>query len=110
MDCLRNTGWKYLPPNFNGYFYAPETKIYTFALSSDDGSRFYLGNQLLIDHDGYHGPTTEYGQIALSKGYYPIHLGYFDSGGGNSLNLKLKQTDGTLTDIPENQFFQDKQN
>lgn len=90
---------------FKGYFYAPETKIYTFALSSDDGSRLYLADQLLIDHDGYHGPTTEYGQIALSKGYYPVRLGYFDGGGGNSLNLQLKQSDGTLTDIPENQFF-----
>lgn len=89
----------------NGYFYAPETTVYTFALSSDDGSKFYLGNEVLIDHGGYHGPTTKYGQIALKKGYYPIAVNYFDGGGGYSLEIQIKQGDGDLQAMPEEQLF-----
>ncbi len=91
--------------DLTGYFYAPETKVYTFALTSDDGSRFYLADQLVVDHDGYHGPSTAYGQIALSKGFYPIHIGYFDGGGGNSLKLQLTGVDGSLQDVPAIQLF-----
>lgn len=83
----------------SGYFYAPETTVYTFALTSDDGSQFYLGNSLVVDHGGYHGPTVKYGQIALKEGYYPIYLGYFDGGGGYSLDLEVKQGDGEMSII-----------
>ncbi len=95
--------------DFNGYFYVPRTGVYTFALSSDDGSQFYLGEHLTIDHDGPHGPSAEFGQIALQKGYYPIYLGYFDGGGGNSLTLQMKSDGGEMTDIPQDQFFHKKQ-
>ena len=91
--------------SLQGYFCAPETTVYTFALTSDDGSQFYLGNQLVVDHDGYHGPSTEYGQIALKQGYYPIYIGYFDGGGGYSLKLEVKQGDGQFVALPGNQLF-----
>jgi len=87
--------------SLSGYFYAPETAVYTFALTSDDGSQLFLGDSLIVDHDGYHGPTIKYGQIALKKGYYPIYLGYFDGGGGYSLDLKVKQGDGQMSELPE---------
>jgi hexosaminidase len=89
----------------SGYFYAPETTVYTFALTSDDGSRFFLGDRLIVDHDGYHGPTVKYGQIALKKGYYPIYLGYFDGGGGYSLSLEVKQGDGGMRKISPERLF-----
>jgi len=91
----------------SGYFYAPETTVYTFALTSDDGSQFYLGDRLVVDHDGYHGPTVKYGQIALKKGYYPVYLGYFDGGGGYSLSLDVKQGDGQMSNIQPESLFHD---
>ncbi len=91
--------------SLSGYFYAPKTSVYTFALASDDGSKFFLGDSLVVDHGGYHGPTIKYGQVALKKGYYPIFLGYFDGGGGYSLDLKVKQGDGEMTKIPTGQLF-----
>ena len=93
---------------FSGYFYAPGTGVYTFALASDDGSQFYLGEQLAIDHDGPHGPSAAYGQVALQKGYYPVYVGYFDGGGGNSLKLQLLSGNGRLEDIPAGQLFYKK--
>ena len=93
---------------FDGYFYAPETQVYTFALQSDDGSQLYLGNKLIIDHDGPHGPSVEYGQVALKKGYYPISVGYFDGGGGNTLKLQLKIGEDELKELPARLLFHSK--
>ncbi|WP_163717845.1 family 20 glycosylhydrolase [Mangrovibacterium lignilyticum] len=87
--------------SLSGYFYAPQTTVYTFALTSDDGSQLFLADSLIVDHDGYHGPTIKYGQIALKKGYYPIYVGYFDGGGGYSLDLEVKQGDGEMSKLSE---------
>ncbi|PTN07823.1 family 20 glycosylhydrolase [Mangrovibacterium marinum] len=86
----------------SGYFYAPQTAVYTFALTSDDGSQLSVGDRLVVDHDGYHGPTVKYGQVALKQGYHPLKLAYFDAGGGYSLKLQFKQgDDGQLSEISE---------
>lgn len=94
---------------FIGYLQVPVTAVYSFSLTSDDGSRFCLGENLVINHDGPHGPSAAYGQIALQKGYYPIYIGYFDSGGGNSLKLEFKTDSGEWSDIPPGYFFHEAQ-
>lgn len=94
---------------FIGYLNIPRTAVYTFGLTSDDGSRFYLGESLVIDHDGPHGPSTAYGQIGLQKGFYPIYVGYFDGGGGNSLKLEFRAGDGKWRDIPAGNLFYKEQ-
>jgi len=61
---------------------------YVFLLNSDDGSKFYIGNQLLIDDDGLHGDGDYKSYILpLQKGFYPIRIAYFQKDGGRSLNL-----------------------
>jgi len=61
---------------------------YVFLLDSDDGSKLYLGNQLLIDDDGLHGDNNAKSYILpLQKGFYPIRIEYFQKDGGRSLNL-----------------------
>jgi len=90
---------------FIGYLNVPCTAVYTFGLTSDDGSRFCLGESLVIDHDGPHGPSVAYGQIGLQQGFYPVYIGYFDGGGGNSLKLEVKTDDGKWSEIPDSCFF-----
>ena len=61
---------------------------YLFGLDSDDGSKLYLGNQLLIDYDGLHGSgKTQSYVLPLAKGFYPIRLEYFQKDGGRDLKL-----------------------
>lgn len=93
---------------FDGYFYAPQTQVYTFALQSDDGSQLYIGNELVVDHDGPHGPSVKYGQVALKQGYYPISVSYFDGGGGNMLKIHLKTGDEKLSELSPNLLFHSK--
>ncbi len=39
---------------FEGYITVPKSDFYTFYLESDDGSKFYLGDDLIVDNDGLH--------------------------------------------------------
>ena len=92
----------------DGYFYAPKKAVYTFSLISDDGSCLGLDNQLLINADGPHGPIPQYGQVALEKGYYPLHVGYFDAGGGTHLELQVKYDDQPLSPVSAKMLFHEK--
>jgi len=61
---------------------------YIFGLDSDDGSKLYLGNQLLIDYDGLHGSgKTQSYELPLAKGFYPVRVEYFQKEGDRNLQL-----------------------
>lgn len=72
---------------FEGFFEAAKDSVYRFKLSSDDGSRLWIGDQLLIDHDGIHGMSVVEGAIGLKKGYHPIRLEYFEAKYGEGLEF-----------------------
>ena len=90
---------------FSGIIKIPETGIYSFKLTSDDGSVFYIGENLVIDHDGYHSTFDALGQIALQQGYYPVYVGYFDGGGDNFLDLQFHSGNGLWRKIPASDLF-----
>ncbi|WFE20611.1 DUF1080 domain-containing protein [Solwaraspora sp. WMMD937] len=60
---------------------------YTFRLVSDDGSRLYIDDAVVIDHDGLHGATPMDGAVALTEGYHALRVEYFEAGGGQELTL-----------------------
>lgn len=73
---------------FEGFMEATADGYYIFGLSSDDGSRFYLGQKLLLDNDGLHtGDAFKSFVLPLQKGFYPVRIEYFQKGGGKSFNL-----------------------
>ncbi|MBN1820542.1 MAG: chitobiase/beta-hexosaminidase C-terminal domain-containing protein [Prolixibacteraceae bacterium] len=73
---------------FEGYFEAEDYGHYLFGLSSNDGSRFYLNNKLIIDNSGIH-PPDEFKSfvLPLEKGFYPVRIEYFGKDEGKSLQL-----------------------
>jgi predicted alpha/beta superfamily hydrolase len=73
---------------FEGEIEIKEDGYYIFGLDSDDGSKLYLGNQLLINYDGLHGTgQVQSYELPLAKGFYPIRVEYFQKGGGSDLQL-----------------------
>lgn len=60
---------------------------YILAIVSDDGSKLYLGDKLLIDHDGLHAESPRSFVVPLQKGFYPIRIEYFQKEGGSALDL-----------------------
>lgn len=80
----------------------PEDGIYTFSLTSDDGSTLVIDEDMVIDNDGPHSPREVVGQKALAKGYHPIEVRYFDNNGGM---LKMEVKDSKENVIPADILF-----
>lgn len=64
--------------DYNGAFWISEPGPYHFQLTSDDGSKLYIDDILVINNDGIHPPRTEEGQIELKKGGHLIRVSYFE--------------------------------
>lgn len=71
-----------------GYVHVPATGSWTFGTVSDDGSRLFIRNQLVLDNDGLHGNIEKTGQIALEEGWHAVRVDYFENGGGSTLKVK----------------------
>ena len=90
---------------YSGYIKITEDNTYTFYLTSNDGSRFYLNDELVINNDGNHGSKEESVTLSLRKGYHKISLDYFQSGGGQILKLEWKGKSFNKQEIPKNVLF-----
>lgn len=51
---------------------------YTFYTTSDDGSRLYIGETLVVRNDYDHGATEKSGAIRLAAGRHPIYVAYYE--------------------------------
>ncbi len=91
---------------FTGFFRAEEDGIYRFTLTSDDGSRFWLANVFRLDNDGLHGTMSRSGSVALARGFHPIHIRYFQAGGGRSLRLSYQVDGGDERTLSQSLFRQ----
>ena len=56
----------------------PVTEEYTFKVTTDDGSRFFVDGQLLLDNDGAHRPIRKVAVKTLDKGKHDIRIEFFD--------------------------------
>ncbi|HTI59112.1 alpha/beta hydrolase-fold protein [Mucilaginibacter sp.] len=72
----------------SGQIEIKEEGYYVFAIASDDGSRLYFNNGLLLDDDGLHDNSdTKSYILPLKKGFYPVRLEYFQKDGGAGMKF-----------------------
>ena len=71
--------------------------VYSFSTRSDDGSVLWIGDKKVVDNDGWHGPQTREGQVALKAGFHPIKVTYFEGAGGEELTVKVNGKE--ITDL-----------
>jgi hypothetical protein len=90
---------------FAGYLTAPANGLYTFFIESDDGSRLWIGDTLVVDNDGLHGMEEKSGQIALEAGQHPFVLGYFNTTGGRGLAVRYEGPGIRKQAIPAKAFM-----
>lgn len=62
---------------------------YTFFLKSDDGSRLYIDDRLVVDNDGDHSLLELQNTVQLTAGVHPIRIEFFEAGGEAVLNLDV---------------------
>jgi len=72
---------------FTGCVAVPADGVYAFYLTSDDGSRLYIGDRLVVDNDGLHQPTTRRGFIPLKAGKHAITVAYFERSDAEELKV-----------------------
>jgi len=61
---------------------------YRFRLTSDDGAKLYIDNQLVVDNDGSHSQSSKFGNVDLKAGDHLIKVEYFDDTAGQSLEVQ----------------------
>ena len=93
--------------SFDGKIQIHKAGSYEFFIQSNDGSKLFINNQLVVDHDGPHGADIEAtGKITLSPGIYPIKLNYFQAGGGMYLRVQYTGPGIEKQDVPAIVLFQ----
>lgn len=75
---------------FSGFIKIPETGIYTFYTSSDDGDVLFIGDRIVVDNDGSHATRRQSGMIALKEGFHPITVKFRQLGGGLALKAAIE--------------------
>ena len=90
---------------FNGFIRIKEDGIYTFYLSSDDGSVLWIDGVEIINNDGLHGSEEKTGQIALKKGVHSIKIAYIQGTGDAVLKLDYSKGNEAKKSVNADMLF-----
>ncbi len=74
---------------FSGFVDIPRDGVYHFSTISDDGSRLWIGDTLVVDNDGLHGSDERRGAIALESGLHPLRVAFFQNTGDAQLTVTV---------------------
>jgi len=91
-----------------GYIQVPADGVYAFYLLSDDGSRLYIGERLVVDHDGLHGPVEKRGFVSLKAGRHRIRVACFNAGGDEALKVSYEGPGIRKREVPARALFHKK--
>ena len=75
--------------DYSGRFWIETQGLYRFELTSDDGSRLYIDDELVVNNDGIHPELTRTGELTLTGGIHRIQVSYFQ-GPGSEVALVLR--------------------
>jgi len=78
-----------------GVYSSPKAESVKFSLGSDDGSKLYLDNVLVIDNDGLHSPATVTGTVNMQKRDYDVKVEYYQ-GPQTEIQLELQLESSTI--------------
>jgi len=89
---------------FTGFVEAGRRGIYRFWLTSDDGSRLWIDDRLVLDHDGVHGSSAVQADLPLAAGPHAIKVEYFQHLGGRDLKLEWSGPGFARQEVPASAF------
>lgn len=90
---------------FDGYIQIDQPGEYRFFTRSDDGSKLYINNKVVVDNDGDHGVTERSEDISLTAGRHRIKVELFNGIGGYWLDVFYKGPGLTKQIVPANKLF-----
>jgi mono/diheme cytochrome c family protein len=86
---------------FEGFFRVDRDALYTFTLTSDDGSRLDVDGRSVVDNDGTHPPQPRTGSTRLTKGIHKVTVTFFQASGGAELHVEAGAAGGARQDMAE---------
>lgn len=104
FDLTPRRDWSY-GYEFTGYVRVPRNGLYTFGTTSDDGSRVWIGDTLVVDNDGLHAAQERNGSIGLKAGYHRIRVEFFERSGGDNLTVTVAGPGLATQQIPAAMLF-----
>lgn len=90
---------------YAGWIDIPATGFWSLSVASDDGSKLYLGGELIANNDGLHGMTTVTGTRALAAGLHELRVEFFEAGGGAGLTLAWSGPGTSSAIVPAERLF-----
>jgi hypothetical protein len=90
---------------YQGLFEMPSLGAYHFFTLSDDGSRLYIDDRLVVDNGGSHSLRRRTGLVALEKGLHRFRIEYFDDYSGETLEFGYHSADDVVQAIKADQMF-----
>ena len=91
--------------DFKGFIDIPQSGVYTFYTTSDDGSQLFINDKLIVDNGGIHSMEEKQGIIALAKGAHKIRVTFFERDGSEGLVLALSGPGMEKQTIPADMLF-----
>ncbi|PTX18224.1 3',5'-cyclic AMP phosphodiesterase CpdA [Pontibacter mucosus] len=91
-----------------GYVDVQEDDLYTFFLTSDDGAKLFIGEQLIVDNDGSHSARMRKGYAALKKGLHPVRIEYFEDFDGELIQLEYAGEGKIRKGVPFNDLYRSR--
>jgi hypothetical protein len=86
---------------FEGYLHITKKDMYYLWITSDDGSKVYLNDQLFLDDDGLHSANNPVVKVVpLEPGYYPVRIDFFERTGDESVTLGTVTVKKKLQAVP----------
>jgi len=79
--------------SWDSYLIIKNPGVYTFYLSSDDGSKLFIDGKKIVDNDGAHGMRTAYGKVRLVAGQHKFAATFFQKGGAAGMRVIYKGLD-----------------
>jgi alpha-L-arabinofuranosidase len=67
---------------YSGYVKIPQDGFYMFYTKSDDGTKLFIDDKLIVNNDGRHAPIENSGFASLKAGFHKIEVVFFQAGGG----------------------------
>jgi len=87
LNLVETSGKRSYSIVYSGYLEFEEAGLVRMGIGSDDGSKLYLNNQLLIDNDLAHGFQTLTRWARVPQGLVPFRVEFIEVGGDRGLVL-----------------------
>ena len=108
LDDIRGNREDEFAINLSGFIKVPQGGLYRLVIVSDDGSRVFLHDRMLIDHDGNHPPSPASRLVRLQEGLHPIRVEYFEGSGDQTLEMGLERFNKNPGESSKIKFFHDR--